>query len=93
MGIGGKIKRKITVDGMVYWWFVKEDDWQEPYVTILADDHSFHAVCNLYCPGISVLKGNTAGSGIIPVPRSISDQYITVTPGYVASLIKFVNGN
>jgi len=90
MGISSKGKRKITVDGIVYWWFVRENHDREPIAQIIADDHSFLATCNSYCPYVTILKDGRKGPGSVPVPREISDRYVVFTPQYIEQLIKMV---
>lgn len=88
MGVSKKGKRKIIVNEKTYWWFVKEDRWTEPFAHIIADDHSFIARCNSYCPSLNVIKDNHNGIRHISVPFELSDQYANFTPKYISELIK-----
>lgn len=88
MGVSNKGKRKITINNKIYWWFVDEDSWREPQVHIIADDHSFIANCNLYCPRLEIIKDNQKGRRQISVPCSVSDKYFSFTPQYIADLIR-----
>lgn len=89
MGISNKGKRKIIVNEKVYWWFVKEDNWGEPHAHIIADDHSYIANCNLYCPLMRIVKDNHKGKRNIPVPFELSKKYNMVfTPQYIFDLIQ-----
>lgn len=44
----------------MYWWFADDTVWDEPFVRIIADGHSFEAECNLYCPFLRIIKVYTA---------------------------------
>ncbi|MCI9337005.1 MAG: hypothetical protein HFH93_05600 [Lachnospiraceae bacterium] len=88
MGVNKKGKRKIIVDKKVYWWFADDTIWDEPYVRIIADDHSFEAECNLYCPVLRIMKDNSKGRRSISIPCELSHRYLSFTPQYISELIR-----
>lgn len=88
MGVSKKGKRKIIVDEKVYWWFVDDVNWSEPFARIIADDHSFEAECSLYCPVLRIAKDNDKGRRSISIPCELSDKYFSFTPQYISELIR-----
>ena len=88
MGVCKKGKRKIIVDKKVYWWFVDNYNWSEPFARIIADDHSFEAECNLYCPVLRIAKDSDKGRRSISIPCELSDKYLSFTPQYISELIQ-----
>ncbi|MGL5436916.1 MAG: hypothetical protein ACRDBO_16215 [Lachnospiraceae bacterium] len=88
MGINSKGKRKIIIDGVIYWWFVREDKWGEPIAHIIADDHSFVATCNLYCPLLTIVKDKQNGARNIPMLGEIKGECFVFTPQYIEQLIR-----
>lgn len=88
MGVSKKGKRKIIVDKKVYWWFVDNYNWSEPFARIIADDHSFEAECNLYCPVLRIAKDSDKGRRSISIPFELSDKYLSFTPQYISELIR-----
>ena len=91
MSISKKGRRKLIVREKIYWWYVKEDGRGEPFVHIIADDHSFIASCNLYCPVLRISKNGSRGSRDLPIPFDISERYLNFTPQYISELLVFVN--
>ena len=75
MGVSKKGKRKIMIDGNVYWWFAEEGAGGEPVVHILAADHSFLADCNMYCPVLRITKDSRKGVRDLAIPFDVSDRY------------------
>lgn len=88
MGVSKKGKRKIIVDGKLYWWFVDDVNWDEPFAQIIADDHSFEAECSLYCPILRIGKDTHKGKRTIAIPSAVSDLYLNFTPQYISNLIR-----
>lgn len=89
MGISKKGKRSIIVNKKRYWWFVREDSGREPYVQIIADDHSFIASCNLYAPVLRIVKDQTSGPRIIAIPQVLSEEFDVFTPRYISEIIRY----
>lgn len=88
MGVSKKGKRKIMIDGNVYWWFAEEGADGEPVVHILADDHSFLAYCNMYCPVLRITKDSRKGVRDLAISFDVSDRYAVFTPKYIEELIR-----
>lgn len=89
MGISKKNKRKIIVDEKIYYWFVEDDSWNEPLAHIIADDKTFIASCNLYCPILKIIKDNAHERRTIPVPDEMEENVFT--PQFIANLIRLGN--
>lgn len=93
MGVSKKGKRKLVADEKIYWWFACEDAWGEPFVRIVADDHSLEGRCNLYCPVLRITKDGDKGERSIDVPTELADRHPSFTPEYIADLIRLSAAN
>lgn len=88
VGVSKKGKRKIMIDGNVYWWFAEAGAGGEPVVHILADDHSFLADCNMYCSVLRITKDSRKGVRDLAIPFDVSDRYAAFAPKYIEELIR-----
>ena len=52
-------------------------------VHILANDHSFLADCNMYCPVLRITKDSRKDVRNLSIPFDVSDRYAAFTPKYI----------
>ena len=99
MGLATKRRRKIDVDGNIYVWYVApDDDSAYNVLNIVSEDKNYVLTVPLLAPTdyiISkgrVFQGNRT-SGIWERYRLLVSLPDTITPGFVARIIKWaVNG-
>lgn len=93
MAVAKKGKRRIVVDGQVYYWFVRFDeyaplrsilDWYEVYV--VSDDRKFSANYSLGANTLSLYHKNRGNQSYVECPVLAEKSF---TPSVVEKIIRW----